>query len=120
MKIRSCHAPHLSSEKEVSICQLFLACYVAVQIKNCLKSTSVIQSFEIEFIGFTVDFVQFAVEFVAFAIEFGLFAIQFISFAIEFVGFAVEFSTLALEFVAFAHKFVTVTLAATNQLLITR
>ena len=41
-------------------------------------------------------------------------------FAVEFIGFAVEFGALALEFVAFAQKFVIVTLAATNQLLITR
>jgi len=37
--------PHLSSETELSIallCQLFSTCYIAVQNKNCLKSTSVI------------------------------------------------------------------------------
>ena len=36
------------------------------------------------------------------------------------VGFAVEFGTLALELVVSAQKFVIVTLAAINQLLITR
>jgi len=41
-----CRVPHLSSETEVSIallCQLCLTCYTAVQIKNCLKSTSVLK-----------------------------------------------------------------------------
>jgi len=40
-----CRTPHLSSEIEASIsllCQLFSTCYIAVQIKNYLKSTSVI------------------------------------------------------------------------------
>ena len=69
-----------------------------------------VQVFAAEFVGLPVDFIPFVV---AFAIEFN-------PFAIEFIGFAVEFGALALEFVAFAHKFVIVTLAATNQLLITR
>jgi len=45
-KIRWCCAPQLSSETEVSISLLCQACstfYTAVQIKRCLKSTSVIK-----------------------------------------------------------------------------
>jgi len=45
-EIRWCRVPQLSSETEVSIallCQLFSTCYTAVQIKNCLKSTSAIE-----------------------------------------------------------------------------
>ena len=49
-----------------------------------------------------------------------VFAIEFIPFAIKFVAFAIEFITFALEFVTFAQEFIIVTLAATNQLLITR
>ena len=40
------HPMHVSSETEVSIallCQLCLTCYTAVQIKNCLKYTSVVK-----------------------------------------------------------------------------
>ena len=83
------------------LCKFFAFCVIIIQV------------FAIEFVSFAVDFVPFAAEFVAFAIEFS-------PFAIEFVAFAVEFGAFALEFVAFAHKFVIVTLAATNQLLITR
>ena len=46
MKIQWCRTPQLSFETEVSfalLCQLFLPCYTAVRIKNCLKSTSVIK-----------------------------------------------------------------------------
>ena len=73
----------------------------------------IIQVFVIEFVGFAVDFILFTVQFVGCAIQFSL-------FAIELVGFAVEFSALALEFIVFAQKFIIATLAATNQLLITR
>ena len=110
----------------LEVCTLFLM-FVEQNIWVCfsLKTdasiiSTLIQVFAIEFVSFAVDFVPFAVEFVAFAIEFGPFAIEFVAFALEFVGFAVEFGAFALEFVAFAYKFVIVTLAATNQLLITR
>ena len=45
-KYRWCCVPQLSFETEVSIALLFKLCstrYTAVQIKNCLKSTSVIK-----------------------------------------------------------------------------
>jgi len=45
-EIRWYCVPQLSSETEISItllCQLFLTCYTAVRIKNCLKSTSAIK-----------------------------------------------------------------------------
>ena len=82
-------------------------------MKKVLKDKRCVGITALQVFAVKVDFVPFAVELVTFSIEFGL-------FAIEFAGFAVEFGTLALEFVDFAHKFVIVTLAATNQLLITR
>jgi len=45
-EIRWCCTPQLSSETEVSIsllCQVFSTHFTAVQIKNCLKSTSAIK-----------------------------------------------------------------------------
>jgi len=45
-KLRWCHVPQLSSETEVIVALLFQLCstrYTAVQIKICLKSTSVIK-----------------------------------------------------------------------------
>ena len=48
--------PYISSEIEVSIsllCQLFSTCYIIVQIKNCLRSTSV---FKVATMANTDDF----------------------------------------------------------------
>ena len=38
--------PHLLSETEIFIsllCQIFSTCYIALQIRNCLKNTSVVK-----------------------------------------------------------------------------